>query len=116
MCHNDIDGFENHELNKNRSVLILRDKDEIFEMKERIEITKEMIKKNVKSISEVWAAGNSRLAKIVSLIYMSGYISCKLAELNNIDAWNTEFLDKLKEKLKERINLVEKLERRLEID
>ncbi len=75
-----------------------------------------MIKKNVKSISEVWAAGNSRLAKIVSLIYMSGYISCKLAELNNIDAWNTEFLDKLKEKLKERINLVEKLERRLEID
>lgn len=113
MCHNDIDGFEIYELNKNRAVLLIRDKDESFEMKNRIEITKEIIKKNVKSIDEIWAVGNSRLAKILSLIYMSGYISCKLAELNNVNPWETEFLDRLKEELRKRINLVDRLEKRL---
>lgn len=113
MTHNDIVGFENYELIKNRAVLLLRDEDESFEMKNRIEITKEIIRKNVKSINEIWVIGKSRLAKIVSLIYMSGYISCKLAELNNINAEKTEFLDRLKDELKRKIGLVERLEKKL---
>lgn len=45
MDHNDINVFEIPELNRNRAVIILRDKDESFEMKNRIEITKEIIGK-----------------------------------------------------------------------
>ena len=67
----------------------------------------------MKSVNEIWAAGNSKLAKIVSLVYMDGYISCKLAELNGIDAEKTEFLDRLKKELEERISLVGRLEERL---
>jgi glucose/mannose-6-phosphate isomerase len=113
MDHNDIDGFENPELNKNRSVLLIRDRDESFEMKNRIEITKDIIGKNVKSINEIWTYGESKLAKIVSLIFIGSYISCKLAELNGIDAEKIEFVDKLKKELKERINLVDRLEKKL---
>ena len=115
MNHNDINGLENPELNKNRSVLLIRDKDESFEMENRIEITKYLIKKNVKSIYEIWTPGESRLAKIVSLIYMSGYISCKLAELNGLDAGNVDIIERLKKELKERINLVERLEEKLKL-
>lgn len=111
--HNDIDGFENPELNKNRSVLLIRDRDESFEMKNRIEITKEIIGKNVKSINEIWTYGESKLAKIVSLIFIGSYISCKLAELNGIDAEKIEFVDRLKKELKERVNLVDRLEKKL---
>lgn len=113
MDHNDIDGFEIPELNKNRSVLLIRDKDESFEMENRIEITKDIIKENVKSINEIWTPGESKLAKIISLIYASGYLTCKLAELNGIDPTKTEFLDRLKKELKEKINLVGRLEKKL---
>jgi glucose/mannose-6-phosphate isomerase len=109
MNHNDIDGFENPELNKNRAVLLIRDKDESFEMRNRIEITKDVIRKNVKSIHDIWTTGESKLAKIVSLIFIGSYISCKLAELNGIDAEKIEFIDRLKKELKEKTNLVEKL-------
>jgi glucose/mannose-6-phosphate isomerase len=113
MDHNDIDAFENKELNKNRAVIIVRDQNESEEMKNRIEITKEIIRKNVASIDEIWTAGESRLAKIFSLIYASGYISCRLAELNGIDSAETQFLDTLKTQLKKRTNLVERLEKRI---
>lgn len=113
LDHTEIVGFENYELNKNRAVLILRDKDESQEMKSRIEITKKIIMGNVHSIDEIWTVGKSRLAKIVSLIYMSGYLSCKLAELNLVNPKKTEFMDRLKKDLKNKLNLVEKLEKQL---
>lgn len=115
MDHNDIDGFENPELNKNRAVLLIRDKDESFEMENRIEITKDIIRRNVKSIHDIWTPGESKLAKIVSLIFIGSYISCKLAELNGIDAEKIEFVDRLKKELKERINLVDRLEEKLKL-
>lgn len=115
MDHNDIDGFENPELNKNRAVLLIRDKDESFEMENRIEITKDIIRKNVKSIHDIWTPGESRLAKIVSLIFIGSYISCKLAELNGIDAEKIEFVDRLKKELGEKINLVNRLEEKLKL-
>jgi len=115
MDHNDINAFEIPELNKNKAILLIRDKDESFEMENRIEITKELIKENVKSISEIWTPGESRLAKIVSLIYISGYISCKLAGLNGIDPTNIEIIERLKKELKEKINLVERLEEKLKL-
>jgi glucose/mannose-6-phosphate isomerase len=115
MDHNDINCFENPKLNKNRVILLIRDRDESFEMKNRIEITKEIIGGNVKSINEIWTYGESKLAKIVSLIYISGYISCKLAEINGIDAENVELIERLKKELKEKVNLVDRLEERLKL-
>ncbi|MFH0832331.1 MAG: bifunctional phosphoglucose/phosphomannose isomerase [Candidatus Aenigmatarchaeota archaeon] len=115
MDHNDIDGFEIPENNRNRVVLLLRDRDESFEMKNRIDITRDVIRKNVKSINEVYAVGKSRLAKIVSLIYMSGYITCKIAELNNLDPKETKLLHEMKKQMKAKVNLVERLEKKLKL-
>jgi glucose/mannose-6-phosphate isomerase len=98
-------------LNKNSFVLILRDKDEPEEIKARIEITKDLIKNKVKGMEEIWAEGKSKLAKMMSLVFLGDVLSYELAVLNDVDPVEVENIGILKKKLKERLNLVEKLEK-----
>jgi len=98
---------------KSLSVIFLRDKDETKEIKTRMEITKKLIRNRVKNISEIWSSGNSKLAKILSLIYVGDYLSYKLAEIRSVDPNATEFIDKIKRQLKKELNLIEKLEKRI---
>ena len=114
MDHNEIVAYENLELSKNKALILLRDKDESFEMKSRIKITKEIIHDSVASVNEIWAEGNSRMAKILSLVFKSGYLAGKLAELKGFDPRETKFIDQLKIRLKDEIGLVEKLEKEVE--
>jgi len=115
LNHNEIVGYQNEKLNKNSFVLILRDKDEPEEIKTRIEITKDLIKGRVKRIEEIWAEGKSKLTRMMSLIVLGDVMSYELAVLNNVDPVEVEYLVTLKKKLKEKVNLVEKLERKLVI-
>ena len=111
LNHNEIVGYQNERLNKNSFVLILRDKDEPEEIKARIEITKDLIKDKVKGMEEIWTEGKSKLTKMMSLVFLGDVLSYELAVLNDVDPIEVENILVLKKKLKERLNLVEKLEK-----
>lgn len=113
LDHNEIVGYQNEKLNKNSFVLILRDKDEPEEIKVRIEITKDLIKDKVKGMKEIWTEGKSKLAKMMSLIFLGDVLSYELAVLNDVNPVEVENIGILKKKLKERLDLVEKLEKDL---
>ena len=113
LDHNEIVGYEKNKLNKNSVIILLRDKDEPIEIKTRIEITKKIMKNKVKKIIEFWSEGKSKLAKMMSLIFIGDYLSYELAILNKVDPFETKSLVFLKKRLKERLNLVNKLEKRL---
>jgi glucose/mannose-6-phosphate isomerase len=115
LDHNEIVGYQNERLNNNSFVLILRDKDEPEEIKARIEITKDLIKGKVKGIEEIWAEGKSKLARMMSLVFLGDVLSYELAVLNNVDPVEVENIVVLKKRLKERLNLVEKLENNIKI-
>lgn len=114
LNHNEIVGYQNENLNKNSYVILLRDK-ESEEIRAGIEITKDVIKDRVKGVREVWTQGNSRLSKMMSLIFIGDILSYELAVLNNVDPVPVENIDTVKRRLKERLNLVETLEKRLAI-
>jgi glucose/mannose-6-phosphate isomerase len=115
LDHNEIVGYQNERLNKNSFILILRDKDEPEEIKTRIEITKDLIKDKVKGIEEIWAEGKSKLTRMMSLVFLGDVLSYELAVLNKVDPVEVESIVVLKRKLKEKLNLVEKLEKELKI-
>ncbi len=113
LDHNEIVGYQSEILNKNSFVLILRDKDEPEEIKARIEITKDLIKDKVKGIEDVLTEGKSKLAKMMSLVFLGDVLSYELAVLNKVNPIETESIVILKKRLKGKINFVEKLEREL---
>jgi glucose/mannose-6-phosphate isomerase len=113
LDHNEIMGYQNTELNKNTSVIFLRDRDESEEIKARIEITRDLIRNSAKNIFEIHSSGNSKLAKMLSLVCIGDYLSYRLAVLNGIDPEKVENINKLKKGLKERLNFVERLEKQI---
>jgi glucose/mannose-6-phosphate isomerase len=113
LDHNEIVGYQNEKLNKNSFVLILRDKDESKEIKTRIEITKELIKDKIKGMKEIWTEGKSKLAKMMSLVFLGDVLSYELAVLNKVDPFEVESIVTLKKKLEEKLNFVKNLEKDL---
>ena len=113
LDHNEIVGYQNERLNKNSFVLILRCRGEPEEIKARIEITKDLIKNKIKGMEDIWAEGKSKLAKIMSLVFLGDVLSYELAVLNNVDPIEVESIVILKRKLKVRLDLVKKLEKTL---
>ncbi len=111
LNHNEINGYERN--GKQTSVILLRDKDEGDEIKVRIETTKEIFKDYIHSVHEIWPVGSSKLAKIVSYVYMASYLTAKIAELVGINRERVVFVDRLKVELKNKLNSVGKLEKNL---
>jgi len=114
LDHNEIMGYQNLELNKSTSIIFLRDRDESEEMKARIEITRDLIRDSARNVFEIYSSGNSKLAKMLSLVYMGDYLSYRLAVLSGINPEKVENINKLKKGLKERLNFVERLEKQIE--
>ena len=113
LDHNEIVGYQNEGLNKNSYIILLRDKEETEEMRARIEITKDIIKDRIKGIHEIWAQGSSRLSRMMSLLFIGDVLSYELAVLNGVDSVLIENIDIVKRRLKERLNLIEKLEKKI---
>jgi len=113
LNHNEINAYQDVSLNKNFSVLLLRDEEDSEQIKARFDITKRLMKGKVKAINEVFAKGESLLAKMMALIAIGDYLSYKLAEAKNVDSVVVKNNDILKAELKKKFNLVEKLEKEL---
>jgi len=113
MDHNEIVGYEDNDANAGNYVLLLRDADENPAVRERIEVTKELIRGKVKGVVELWAVGKSPLAKEMSLLFLADLLTYYLAKQAGKSPDKTANIDALKAALKEKLNTQEKLEKDL---
>lgn len=115
ICHNEIVGYEDNDLNRDLYVVLLRD-DEIEKnsaMKVRIEATKAIIEPKVSGIVELRSVGESKAARMLSLLFYIDILSYFLATESGKAPEKNDNIDRLKAVLKEKINLQEKLEKEL---
>ena len=113
MNHNEIVGYQNPDLNKNRVVIFFRDRDESPEIRARIDASEKLMQPNVFGTEEVWAKGVSKISKLLVLVFAGLFLSAMLAELQGIDAERIESIDSLKYELGQRISTISKLEQNL---
>lgn len=102
MNHNEIVGWEQPEkLFKNFVVLMLRDSTMHKRVSLRMDITRDILKKEGIEVIEIWSRGEGLLSRIFSLIYIGDFISYYLSILYGIDPTPVERVTYLKNKLAE---------------
>jgi glucose/mannose-6-phosphate isomerase len=102
MNHNEIVGWQNpKKLFKDFVVLLLRDKNMHPRVARRMDITKDILKKEGITVIEIWSRGDELLGRIFSLIYIGDFISYYLAILYGIDPTPVDRVTYLKKKLVE---------------
>jgi glucose/mannose-6-phosphate isomerase len=102
LDHNEIVGWETAaEFTRHFSAVIVRDADEPAEISQRIEATKELMRRQIKKIFEVHSLGKSRLAKMVSVICTGDFTSLYLAILRGVDPTPVKTIALLKGKLEQ---------------
>jgi glucose/mannose-6-phosphate isomerase len=102
LNHNEIVGWEAaQEFAKYFSIIFIRDAKEPREIRQRIEVTKEIISQQAIKLFEVWSKGKSRLAKMSSVVCTGDFTSVYLAVLRGVDPTPVKTIDLLKERLKQ---------------
>jgi len=100
MNHNEIVGWASPTAILDRvHVILLQDDQNNQRIKIRFEATKEILIKNNIPFTELYAQGDSKMARTFSLIYFADFVSFYLALLNGVDPTPIENIDYLKNKL-----------------
>jgi len=100
MNHNEIVGWQNpRKLFKHFVVIMQRDKFMHARTAKRMDITKDILKKEGVVVFEVWSRGEDLLSRIFSLIYIGDFISYYLAILYGIDPTPVDRVTYLKKRL-----------------
>ena len=100
MNHNEIVGWDNPKaILKNSVVIMLRDAADHPRTSKRMDITKNIFKKNKIKVIEVCSLGKELLARMLSLIYIGDFASFYLAILNGVDPTPVERITYLKKEL-----------------
>lgn len=101
LNHNEIVPFDMLKKGAHQFVLILlRDKEEHHRIVKRIEITKSLLGGKLSGVNEIFSSGESRFAKIISLIFFGDILSCYVALLRGIDPTPVDIIGKLKKELR----------------
>jgi glucose/mannose-6-phosphate isomerase len=112
LNHNDVVGWEASEgLAKRFTVVLIRDKDEPPEIRNRIKATKKLVLSKVRKTLEVYAVGESSLAKMFSVLFMGDLTSVYLAILLGVDPAPVEIITAMKREMQRNYNVVQKLEK-----
>ena len=100
LNHNEIVGWE---LMKDRTrsfhLIMLRSADEHDRIQKRIDITLPLIADHLDGVTEIWARGDSRLAQLLSTVYIGDLTSVYLAILNGVNPTPVDRIKLLKKKL-----------------
>jgi glucose/mannose-6-phosphate isomerase len=80
-------------------VVLLRDRQELGRIARQIDITKAFLQERATGLTEVWSQGQSRLARLFSLLYIGDFTSYYLALLRGVDPKPVEAIDRLKARL-----------------
>jgi glucose/mannose-6-phosphate isomerase len=112
LNHNDVVGWEASEgLVKRFTVVLIRDKDEPPEIRNRIKATKKLVLTKVRKTMEVYAVGESSLAKMFSVLFIGDLASIYLAILLGVDPAPVKIITAMKKEMQKNYDLVEKLEK-----
>jgi glucose/mannose-6-phosphate isomerase len=103
LDHNESVGWSGAEgrtkVDRDLSVVFLRDDREPSHIRLRAELTKQIVEKQAASVSEVWAEGENTLARAMSLVYVGDFASCYLAYAYREDPTPVKIIDWLKAEL-----------------
>jgi glucose/mannose-6-phosphate isomerase len=115
LNHNDVVGWEASEsLAKRFTVVLIRDKDEPPEIRNRIKATKKLVLTKVRKTLEVHAVGESSLAKMFSVLFVGDLASIYLAILLGVDPAPVKIITVMKKEMQKNYNLVQKLEKEVD--
>ncbi len=110
LNHNEVVGWEAPEaLTKKFSIVLLRDLNEPPEIRHKIEATKLLALHKAWEVLDVYASGETKLARMFSLLYVGDLVSVYLAILGGTDPSPVEIIDKIKLEMGKRFNLVARL-------
>ncbi len=100
LNHNEIVGWERLPgMLANFQIIYLKDRDDYDRNRTRMKITQEILEKVTSPIIELDTEGNSRLARLFSLICLGDWVSFYLAAINGIDPTLIEKIQILKDRL-----------------
>ncbi|RMG65522.1 MAG: bifunctional phosphoglucose/phosphomannose isomerase [Calditrichaeota bacterium] len=100
MNHNEIMGFEGvPETISPLRVILLRDREEHPRVQKRFQIVKKLLREKNVPTSEVFSEGESRLARVMSLVYIGDWVSYYVAMLYEKDPIDIKSIDYLKAEL-----------------
>ncbi|MBI4971794.1 MAG: bifunctional phosphoglucose/phosphomannose isomerase [Candidatus Omnitrophica bacterium] len=101
MTHNEIVGWHEpkHLLNQFAAIFLLDPSHDHPRIKHRFNYSKTVIQKTGASVVDLTARGNSPLARMFSLAYLSDFVSFYLAMLNDVDPTPIQVIDTLKKEL-----------------
>jgi len=103
MTHNEIIGWENPTpVLRNSVVVILKDSADHPGVSKRMDVVKNILKKDNIGVIEVKSVGKELLSRIFSLVYMADYVSFYLAILNKVDPSPVERITYMKKKVQDR--------------
>lgn len=100
LNHNEIVGWDHSKAFLDKfGVVVLRDRDDHPRIQHRIAVTRSILESKAAFWIEKSSSGNSRLARMLSLIQLGDWVSLYLAALNKVDPTPIPLIDRLKEAL-----------------
>jgi glucose/mannose-6-phosphate isomerase len=102
MNHNEVMGWARFQPElKLLAVVVLRDIEDHARTQRRMDVTRSLLEPHAQSWHEVWSEGSSRLARLLSIMYISDWVSLYLAIMNNTDPSPVGLISRLKAALVE---------------
>ena len=100
MNHNELVGWKcPQDALRMVAVVFLRDRDDHPQVQRRFAFTRDLVESRAAAVQEVWSEGDSRLARIFSVISLGDYVSLYLAYLNSENPTPVEAIESLKTRL-----------------
>lgn len=98
MNHNEIEAWQGPRAHGLHAVL-LRDAGEAPEIAQRFRVLRDLIAPAAGGLSEVHGRGASRVARLLTLVYLGQWTSYYLAALRGCDPWSVPILDEMKRRV-----------------
>lgn len=102
MNHNEVMGWARFQPElKQLAVVVLRDIEDHARTQRRMDVTRSLLEPYAQSWHDVWSEGSSLLARLLSIMYISDWVSLYLAIMNNTDPSPVGLISRLKAALVE---------------
>jgi glucose/mannose-6-phosphate isomerase len=102
LNHNEIVGWERADgLTRMAAVVVLRDAEDTVENMRRLALTAEDVRTAGGTVHEVTSEGDSRIARMASLVQLGDHVSLYLALLNGVDPTPVASIDAFKRRLEQ---------------
>lgn len=98
MNHNEIEAWRGPGT-RDMQVVLLREEGEPPEIARRFSLMHELLGPSAGGVSEAWARGRGRLARLLSLVYLGQWVSYYAAMLRETDPWPVPVLSEVKRRL-----------------